>query len=398
MKNTDKASLNVLGINSGTSADGLDFSVVRTSLSGTSAITAKLLKNGYRKFPPALRRALLDLADSQSTTLEQTMLLDEALGEFIGRQAKSFINSCKRSRISIDLIASHGQTVRHHPKKYSVAELKVNGTLQIGSPERISTQTSLPVISHFRNAHTALGGEGAPITTTAVYHLLHNHSENRLIVNIGGMSNYFWLPAKGKSVDTVAQDIGVGNALIDLAMKKLFNKDFDSNGAVAKQGKPSKRLLSLMLSNGFFETRTKQGAVSTGREVYSPESLGKIVQTGNSLELTSHDIIATLTEFTVSQIQSALIKIIKKYGRASVYITGGGVRNKYLLNRLRSAMDGNTVDSLAKLGWDPDFLESASYAVLGFMRFREIPALSPHKNVSPILGRLTLPPKSVKKS
>lgn len=395
--------LTILGINSGTSADGLDFALVRIRQSKSSIPKLTTLAQGETKYPASLRRDLLEMADSFEVTLEKVALLDEALGEFIGRRAESFLSRVLDANTVVDAVASHGQTIRHHPAKKKIAGFSVSATMQIGSPERISAKTALPVISHFRQAHTALGGEGAPITTTAVHLAASDKFENRIILNIGGIANLFYLPANGEVSETRALDIGPGNVLLDQAARELFAKKFDRSGACAAQGVVSKRLLSILLSKRFFEVANNQRTISTGREKYGPLIIEKILDQARSLELSKNDTMATLSQLSASLIFQKINSLKKKLRvNLSVCVSGGGAKNTDLIRRIREGLENTSCHSLRTIGYDPDCFEALSYALLGYLRLQGMPS-APLKSAAtakqksrtklqPILGRVCLPP------
>ncbi|MCH7878109.1 MAG: anhydro-N-acetylmuramic acid kinase [candidate division Zixibacteria bacterium] len=399
-------SLNVLGINSGTSIDGLDLALVKVSRTKSGELRVKPLLKRAAHYPASVRKALLHLADSAKVAPEELALLDEALGDLIGEAARSFIASAKRKDLRTETIASHGQTIRHHPLKVSRLGRNICATLQIGAPERIASQTGLPVVSNFRQADTALGGEGAPITTSAVYHVLHSSRKSRLVINIGGIANIFYIKKGGPLSLMEARDVGPGNVLLDLAAQELFSADYDRGGKLAASGAVSLRLLSLMSGGGFFkgaETR------STGRERYTPASLRKILKLARDLELSAEDILASLVELSASKIISAAERIAggDKHLK-EVYLSGGGLKNRQLVRRIRAGLPSLKVYSIKKLGYHPDFFESVCYAILGYCCLHGLEAIQPassrgagigqKSNIrvsAPILGRISQPPKLI---
>jgi len=271
------------------------------------------------------------------------------------------------------MIASHGQTIRHHPHKVSRLGRNISATLQIGSPERIASRTGLPVVSHFRQADTALEGEGAPITTSAVCHALQSSSASRLLINIGGIANFFYI-RKGESGSFVeARDIGPGNVLLDMASQELFSENYDKGGKRAASGAVSLRLLSLLSSEGFFggaQTR------STGRERYTPASLRKILKLATDIGLSTEDIMATLVELSALDIISATKRILSGDKHLKdVYLIGGGMKNRQLVRRIRAQLPLLRINSIKELGYHPDFFESVCYAILGYCCLHAIPGI-----------------------
>jgi len=261
----------------------------------------------------------------------------------------------------------------------------------LGHPETIAQKTSLVTVADFRQADIAVGGEGAPITAYAMYLLLADKKENRLFVNIGGISNYF-LFEKNRPPDKIqAADCGPGNSLIDILSSRLFSKKYDSAGRLAGQGKVSMRLLTLLLADDFL--KGKYGP-STGRERFGEELADRILSLSKKLGLPTYDILATTTELTVLSIARKIDPLIKKYKLKKLYLLGGGGKNKYLLRRLRENIDFVDIFSVDSLGYDSDYLEATCYAVLGFNTLKSIasglPKVTGAKKYS-ITGRIVQP-------
>ncbi len=404
-----KNTLCVLGINSGTSTDGLDLALVKVSKTKNGALRIRPLLERAVRYPVSVRKTLLELADSVELAPEELALVDEALGDLIGQAAESFIASARRKNLRPEMIASHGQTIRHHPQKVSRLGRNISATLQIGAPERIASRTGLPVVSHFRQADTALGGEGAPITTSAVYHILRSARTSRLLINIGGIANFFHIRKENADSSGEARDIGPGNVLLDMAAQELFSEDYDRGGKRAASGTVSQRLFSLLSSQNFFG-RAK--TLSFGREQYTPASLRKILKLARDMELASEDILATLVELSAQKIISATEKILcGDRHLKDVYLSGGGAKNRMMVRRIREQLPALRISSINELGYHPDFFESVCYGVLGYCCLHAIPGIqrsvkidsgshpkSSVRKASPILGRICQAPKLVRYS
>lgn len=401
-----KNTLCILGINSGTSTDGLDLALVKVSNTKSGALRIKPLLERAVRYPASVRKTLLELANSETVAPQELALVDEALGDVIGQAAESFIASARQKGLRPELIASHGQTIRHHPQIVSRFGRKISATLQIGAPERIASRTGLPVVSHFRQADTALGGEGAPITTSAVYHILRNSHTSRLLINIGGIANFFHIHKKNAGSFGEARDIGPGNALLDMAAQELFSEEYDRGGKRAASGTVSLRLFSLLSSEKFFGGAKTR---SLGREQYTPASLRKILKFARDMELSSEDILATLVELSARKIISATEKIVSGDTHLKdVYLSGGGVKNRLMVKRIRAELPTLRINSIRELGYHPDFFESVCYAILGYCCLHSIPGIPPSLNrdrgsaqqssvrlPAPILGRICQAPKLI---
>jgi anhydro-N-acetylmuramic acid kinase len=269
----------------------------------------------------------------------------------------------------------------------------VNGTKQIGSAEFIAAATGKIVISDFRQADIALGGEGAPITTFAVEKLFTSDKEPRLIINIGGMSNYFYLPVKKSGKSVQAEDCGPGNSIIDILAQKLYKENYDKNGSHAQKGKISERLLLLLLNNVYFKSSLK----STGRELFGHEFADKIMAFGKEFKLTKYDLMATATDFTARSIALSTQKLIKKDKMIEkLYLTGGGRKNIFLLKQLSHHLPNVTILPIDNIGINGDYLEAASFAVLGWAAVTSQPLNiygSRKRKLKPVSGRIIQPPQ-----
>lgn len=391
LKLMGKRRLVMLGLNSGTSADGVDMAVVSIARVGQSAVT-KFLRGASRTYPSDLRSDILRLADSQSTTLDEVIAMDNAIGDFFGKCARSLIKRLSVSGVYVDAIASHGQTVRHIPVSKGIN--RVRGTLQLGSLETISTVTAKITVGDFRQADIALGNEGAPITAVAMHRLFASNTESRLIVNIGGIANFFYCPVNRKKLRVAAADCGPGNSLCDILCEKLFHKKFDQNGKIAESGQPSLRILALLLAEPFFKNRTK----STGRETFGQAFAEKIISLGEKFQLSNTDLISTAAELTVIAIVNKVRPLIKNdLSLTKLYLTGGGRKNRFFVKRLREMLNDIEILMADELGINADYIEAAAYAVMGeaALRSEALPTAfnrSKKNRQIPILGKIVQPP------
>ncbi len=385
----------ILGLNSGTSADGLDMAAIATTRKG-QGIDTRFLKGNSKSYPAQLRSRILNLADSKSTTLEEIITVNNAVGDFFGKHAASFIKQLSKSGITVDAVASHGQTVRHVP----VAAVNANharGTFQIGSLEMISFASKKVTVGDFRQADIALGHEGAPITVAAMQRLFASNKESRLIINIGGASNYFYYPLHHKRLRPLAGDCGPGNSLCDILCEKLFHKKFDLNGKIASSGRPSKRILALLLAEAFFRNKT----ISTGRETFGKNFAEKIISLGNKFRLSQADIIGTAAELTVLAIVNRIKPLVKHdLSLSKLYLSGGGRKNKFFVKRLSEMLKDIEIESADKLGFNADYIEAAAYAVMGEAALRSEPLPTVFDGTEavmlyPVLGKIVQPPVKI---
>lgn len=392
----NKRQLVVLGLNSGTSADALDLAAVRIRRAGPKT-TARFLTGGTRRFPSELRHLALEAADATSIQPERLVILHNLLGEFFGREAARYIRKLASEGLKVDLAASHGQTVRHLPERARIAGFTVNGSLQLGSLERIAARTGRVTVGDFRQADIALGHEGAPITVTAMARLFARPQESQLIVNIGGMSNYFYFPAARSGQRIRAADCGPGNSLLDILSKKLYGEEFDRYGRHALSGDVSQRLLSLLLAEPFFSGK----AASTGREAFGDRLATRILGLGAKLKLLPEDLMATTAELTVAAVVQSIERLVARdRSLTKLCLTGGGLKNRFLTRRLTEIFEDLEVGSVGELGVPPDLVEAAAYAVMGeaCLRSESLPAVfgrSGEQKRQPVPGAIAQPPQGV---
>lgn len=387
----DKKNLNILGLNSGTSADSLDMSLVKIGFDNKK-LKVTYIAGKEIKYQAKLKEKIIEFSQAKKVDLEKLVIFDNYLGDFYGRQARKYIDKLNKNNLKIDLIASHGQTIRHIPQKTEYQKRRLNGTCQIGSADFIASHTGKTVISDFRQADIAAGGEGAPITTPAIKLLFQSNKTSRMIINIGGISNYFYIPASRSLKDVIAADCGPGNSLVDLLSYKLFGVNYDKNGRFAQKGRINERLVNHLMKNPFFKTNQK----STGREIFGTRLADEILKLAKKMNLSKYDIIASTSDFTVRAIVKKISDLLKKdTNLRKLYLTGGGRKNIFFKQILSEYLDPLEVTDIDDLGLNGDFLEAVSYAVLGFLSLKSIPVATERNNKrKPIAipGKIVQPP------
>lgn len=385
--------LNVLGINSGTSIDSVDLALVSVARRGDGC-TCRYITGGERKYPPALRQRLLSAAESSALPFLELMSLDRELGRFMGQTARAFANRLANRRIAVDCVASHGQTIQHLPRQVTLSGKQESATLQIGSLETIAAATGKVTVGDFRQADIAFGGEGAPITAGAMYRLFADTRTSRLIVNIGGIANYFYLPDRRATSLVQAADCGPGNIICDALARRLFDLPYDRGGAAALHGTVSRRMLSLLMAHPAF---TATRSVSTGRESFGTDLVERILTLGRELSLSPSDLMATAAQLTVEGIVMSVTRLTDTHTPAGkLYLTGGGSRNRFFVRGLRDRLDGMSVERIDTLGIPSGQVEAAAYAVMGEACLRgeslAAPVTGRRRDAHPVLGKIAQPP------
>jgi anhydro-N-acetylmuramic acid kinase len=235
----------------------------------------------------------------------------------------------------------------------------------MGDGDHIARQTRIITISDFRQKHTANGGEGAPMAALVDQILFGHETESRVLLNIGGIANFTWLPA-GKHTgngDRFTTDTGPGNTLIDNLVQFYYQKPYDKEGRIAESGTVHPGLLEVLLSdNWFVEGLTK----STGPEFFNRNwILDKLDLAGiDENEISSADLIATVTELTAVSIARSITSKLGSNMDYTIYTSGGGARNPIITGRLKAILPEVKVRSISDLGIDPDAKEAVIFAVL----------------------------------
>jgi anhydro-N-acetylmuramic acid kinase len=361
----------VIGLMSGTSADGVDAALVDVRGSGHDL---KITLKAFRTFPfpTAFRERLLQAMTGG--TVEDVCHLNGALGEWFARAALKVLKAAGVSPRRVALIGSHGQTVHHLPKPRREPVIgPVRSTLQLGAPAIIAERTGITTVADFRSRDVAAGGEGAPLTPYLHYQLFRHPSRARAVVNIGGISNLTYLPAGGSLQSVRAFDTGPGNMVVDGVVRSVTGGryQFDRSGRLARVGKVDEALLRRLLQHPFLRRRPPK---STGREEFGERFIDRFVLLGRLAGLSDADLVATATAFTARTIAEAQKFLPRPV--AEVVISGGGARNLTLMSMLRDAI-GTPVPPVETLGWDGRALEAVAFAVFAYQHVKGVPCNLP---------------------
>jgi anhydro-N-acetylmuramic acid kinase len=349
----------IIGLMSGTSFDGLDIALCEFSGSGLET-QVKVIHFVSKAYSPAFKEDLKSVFAKRTVDLEKLSLLNAFIGNYY---AELIIESLKDWNISpadIDLIASHGQTIYHAPKQQREADLYANATLQIGDGDHLAMRTGIITISDFRQKHVAAGCEGAPLSVYGDYLLFSNSTENRIMLNIGGISNFTFLPS-AYSTEFFSSDVGPGNTLMDQFVQGHYpGKYFDQDAAIASSGKVIIPLLDALFDHDFFKAGYLK---TTGPELFSLSYLNDAIQGAGLHGLSNEDIMATLAAFTAKAIVKAITFCVEGKGAYEIYISGGGMHNP-LLTRMIEEQLGKKLKYTSDLGIEPDAKEAVLFALL----------------------------------
>ena len=363
-KISEKDSRTIIGLMSGTSLDGLDIALCTITGAGshTKITLEKFVTIDYTKDQ---KKLLKKISSVETVGLKDLCYMHTHLAadhaDMISRALKKWSVSGKE----VDCIASHGQTIYHYPARdQKRSGQPLNTTFQIGDGDQIAAGTGIMTISDFRQKHTAHGGEGAPMAALVDRLLFGDAQKPRILLNIGGIANYTWLPAADKTgAQPFTTDTGPGNTLIDNVVQHYFNMPFDRDAKIAKSGRVLDEVLQPLLSDPWFKESSSK---STGPEYFN---IGWIRQTLEDDEMrfdqiSPEDMVATVTELSAVSIAVNMAACVPDVKKCGIYASGGGAHNPVLMKRLRDLLPGTELMNFSELGVDPDAKEAVIFAVL----------------------------------
>lgn len=372
-----RARLNVLGLNSGTSINSLDWALVEF---GGTRPTWRVLNSGELKFPGDLAKRLRTLAGTDVVAKSDLAATDQEFGIWVGDAVRRIRSRHLRGR-RVDLVASHGQTVGHWPGG------AIDTTLQIGDPDQIAKRAGIPVVSHFRHGDLAVGGQGAPLTP-AVNRMLFGRARRTVgILNLGGIANLSVIPPRSSTSRALGTDCGPANLLLDAAARMWLRRPLDRGGRVAGRGTVHAGLLGTLTRHSWFRKRLP---ASCGREQFGEAFLREVRRSHPRVPVA--DVLATLCAYSAWGVARAVWKLSRQPD--IIYLTGGGVHNAALVTAIDQTLGAIRVAIIEELGVDPDALEAVSFALLGYLMVRRRPVDlrgATGARRAAVLGRLVWP-------
>jgi anhydro-N-acetylmuramic acid kinase len=380
----------VVGLMSGTSADGIDAVVAELSGSGRR-LCARVVSHVQHRFTRPLQQRILEAC--LHGTVAEICELNFILGEHFACAALAAIHQSRRRPKDILAIASHGQTVHHLPNARTPA------TLQIGEPAVIAERTGITTVADFRVGDMAAGGQGAPLVPYADWALFTNPGRPRIVQNLGGIGNLTFLPANARLADVLAFDTGPGNMVIDAMVRSLTHgrQTFDENGAWASRGQVSEALLAEMKAHPFLHRKPPK---TTGREEFGEAFADKVLSSARRMRLREADLVATATAFTAASIAEAYQRFVfpklTKAQRAKLQIIlgGGGAKNLALRRKFEEFIPGVEWRTHEDFGIANAAKEALAFAILAFETLRGRPSNVPSATgarLPVVLGKIIYP-------
>jgi anhydro-N-acetylmuramic acid kinase len=369
--------MRVLGMMSGTSADGID--VALANVSGAPPNLAACFEGHYHvPFPGYLRATILRLANGKATTTAEISELNFLLGEQLAKAAIRAARSWRVPLRKISLIGSHGQTVFHLGAAARFqGTVRQASTLQIGETSIIAERTGITTVGDFRPADMAAGGQGAPLMPFADYLLYRDALRGRVALNIGGIANVTVIPAGARPEEVFAFDTGPGNMIVDALIERTTRgrAAYDRDSRIALAGRTIQELLSRLMREPYLRKRPPK---STGREQFGSSYAEYLMAWGKRHHAGAADLVRTVTVFTALSIADAFRRFILP--RATVHeliVAGGGARNPLMMAQLAASLPGIEVVPASRFGVPVEAKEAFGFALLAYETYHGRPSNVP---------------------
>lgn len=394
-------SLTVAGIMSGTSADGVDVALVRIRPPKVGASASKtdpafprlqLIAHIAVPYPAAVRKRVLQAMNAPAESVADLSRLHWRLGQLYVDALQAAL---EQHPMRLDLVGCHGQTIYHQGVAQRYLGGSVACTWQIGEASVIAARLGVPVVSDFRPADLAAGGQGAPLVPLLDYVAFRSQDRNRVLQNLGGIGNLTVIPA-GAALDKIfAFDTGPANMVIDAIVSECFQKKYDARGAIAARGRVLAPVVREFLAQRFFKTSPPKSA---GREEFGREFVVRFLARCRVHSDRAEDAVATATALTARSIglawkqfvQPALSELPTDY-----ILAGGGANNTTLVKMIDeelSTLGKITVRTSEDFGVPTAAKEAMAFALLAYQTWHGLPGNLPSATgaqCSVVLGKVT---------
>jgi anhydro-N-acetylmuramic acid kinase len=375
-------SLVVAGVMSGTSADGVDVSVCRISPARVKGGTpvVKLLGHVGTEYPKAVRAAVLGAMDAQAISVAELARLNWRLGEVY---ADAVAKAQESVGVKVGLVGCHGQTVYHQGAADQYLGKALRATWQMGEAAVIAERLRVPVVSDFRPADLAAGGQGAPLVPMLDYCMFRSSKVSRVLQNLGGVGNLTAIPAKAAVDGLMAFDTGPGNMVIDGCMRRMYERAFDREGVVARSGTVLREVVEKILAEKYF---LAQPPKSCGREQFGEAFISKFIALCLNSGGRDEDVVATATALTAASIVDAYKRFVSGHLGQSAPLpgvefvfSGGGAKNVTLMRMLETGLEplGVKIRLMEELGVPAQAKEAVAFALLAWLTWWGLPGNVP---------------------
>ncbi|MDE3125856.1 MAG: anhydro-N-acetylmuramic acid kinase [Bacteroidota bacterium] len=356
-----KSSKTIIGLMSGTSLDGLDIALCHIKGNGiNTSIQIPYFTTVH--YTNKFKEEVKAIFSNRNADLQKVCILNEWIAEEHAKIILATLANWDISPKHIDLIASHGQTIYHAPKRLHQLKEFNNATLQIGDGDHLAVKTGIITISDFRQKHVAAGGEGAPLAGYGDYFLFGKKNENRIMLNIGGIANFTFLPGNIQTNEVFCTDTGPGNTLMDAYIQQNFPEQyFDNQATIALKGTVQQALLTALKKHPFFKSNFPK---TIGPELFNLSYLQQAIAVSGHDYYSHEDIMATLNRFTAETIVEAILKVIPPKTTYTIFTSGGGMHNPLLMHHLHTLLANCNFNNIKDLNINPDAKEAVLFAIL----------------------------------
>jgi len=384
----------VAGVMSGTSADGVDVAVVRiTETAGTPRI--KVVGHESFAYSKGVRAAVLRAMEGEALPVAELARLNWRLGEIYADAVEATI---AKLGMKIGLVGMHGQTIYHQAVTAPYLGKPTRATWQTGEAAVVAERMRVPVVSDFRPADMAAGGQAAPLVPMLDFCLFRHATKNRVLLNLGGIANVTAIPAGAALEDLLAFDTGPANMVIDALMQRFYGRRFDKGGRVGARATVLGDVVAELMKDKYFAAAPPK---SCGREEYGAAFVERFVRMcGGAV---NEDAVATAAALTARS-------VVEAYGRfcwthlgqkaplaraTEMIVSGGGAKNPLLMRMLREGLEPLRVKvvEIGERGVAAEAKEAVAFALLAWLRWKGLPGNVPSATGARravVLGKVTL--------
>ncbi|MGC1870021.1 MAG: anhydro-N-acetylmuramic acid kinase [Acidobacteriaceae bacterium] len=391
----ENRAMTVAGIMSGTSADGIDVAFVRIRVPRSfpnHLPQLRLLAHVAVPYPATVRKYILQMMNADAASVADMSRLHWRLGQLYSDAVKLAL---KKHPMRLDLVGCHGQTIYHQGVARQFLGTQFACTWQMGEASVIASELGVSVVSDFRPADLALGGQGAPLVPLLDYVAFHHPTRNRVLQNLGGIANMTVIPAGASAESIFAFDTGPANMVIDALMTECFSKKYDAQGATAKRGRVLESVVQHELSARFFQALPPKSA---GREQFGREFVARFLADCRKQSKRPEDAVATATALTARSIGRAWKDFIAPtlcIAPTDYIVAGGGARNRILMEMIRHELESLgriSIKTSDEFGMPAAAKEAMAFALLAYQTWHRHPGNLPRATGArraAILGKIT---------
>jgi anhydro-N-acetylmuramic acid kinase len=353
----------IAGAMSGTSADGVDVAIVRVGGVGLN-MTADLILHQHRPYDAPLKQAIFAMRGDGQITLAELARVGREISLAYAACVNAALLAANLKTEDLTAVAAHGQTLFHQPPN----------TIQWLDPALIAAETGCAVVSDFRRADCAAGGQGAPLVPFADYVLFRHATKNRVLLNIGGIANLTYIQAGGSIDQLVAFDTGPGNCMSDWICRQYgsVGLSHDENGAGAMRGQVMQEVVGRFMAEPYFSKAPPKSTDGPAMVETFQKSLG-------SLNCEMNDLLATSAYLTATAVAMAVSESIPESAvPLELIVSGGGIFNRAIMGWLGALIGARaSIKTTHALNVQPEAKEAIAFALLAAATLDGVPSNVP---------------------